>query len=296
MNREKYISESLELHLFFDRILKEHAFFLECSFMDKDIEMKDNALYFKKLFSDILGEIVLLSDGCLSSDVLNSNIFFTQYTLSAEDKTSQLLGIPIDSEITNQELNLKSGSLKYSGEMIDKITQLNRRTILLIHNYIYFQRDILNRVLVKDMYINCYDSIVSHFMKEEEFYYQCLLKLVQVNLDNKIDDKDDLIWNQFMMEHANFIRGMLDPSEDRCIHDVDAYSKWYMEFSKKIDTNADDFMKMCFQETIRFRDFQVSGEEGIMNSQIKSVITPLYADHVVRETNYFIRKLEKYNV
>ena len=40
----------------------------------------------------------------------------------------------------------------------------------------------------------------------------------------------------------------------------------------------------------------VAGEEGIINSQIKSIITPLLADHVVRETNFFIRKLQKYNV
>ena len=296
MKREEYINESLELHLFFDRILMEHAFFLECSFMDKDNDMKEIASYFKKMFSDILSEIVLLSDGCLTTDVLSSNVFVTQNTLSAEDMTSKLLGISIDSEVTNQELNLKSGILTYKGDVIDKIASINRRILLLIHNYIYFQKDILNRVLVKDMYIRCYDSVISHFMEEEELYYQYLSKLVKISFDKDISYQEDLVWSQFMLEHANFIKGMLDPSEDKLIHSAEDYSKWYADFSHNMDVNINDLVKKCFQETIQFRDFQVAGEEGIINSQIKSIITPLLADHVVRETNFFIRKLQKYNV
>ena len=50
MTQNEYIKLSLELHLFFDRIMKEHSVFLEVSFMEKDKELKQIANDFKKNF------------------------------------------------------------------------------------------------------------------------------------------------------------------------------------------------------------------------------------------------------
>ena len=46
MNNSEYIRLSLELHLFFDRIMKEHSFFLEVAFLEKDNNLK---IYFQTL-------------------------------------------------------------------------------------------------------------------------------------------------------------------------------------------------------------------------------------------------------
>ena len=54
MNRTDYVRLSLELHLFFDRIMKEHSFFLETAFMEKDKDLKRIANDFQKSFSNIL--------------------------------------------------------------------------------------------------------------------------------------------------------------------------------------------------------------------------------------------------
>lgn len=40
MNWKEYIRLSLELHLFFDRIMKEHSFFLETGFTKKTNKKK----------------------------------------------------------------------------------------------------------------------------------------------------------------------------------------------------------------------------------------------------------------
>ena len=48
MNQKDYIRLSLELHLFFDRIMKEHSFFLETAFMEKDKELKEIANDFQQ--------------------------------------------------------------------------------------------------------------------------------------------------------------------------------------------------------------------------------------------------------
>lgn len=46
MNNNDYIRLSLELHLFFGRIMKEHSLFLETAFMEKDSNLKQIARNF----------------------------------------------------------------------------------------------------------------------------------------------------------------------------------------------------------------------------------------------------------
>jgi len=90
MNQNDYIRISLELHLFFDRIMKEHSLFLETGFMQIDEESKKIAREFQKTFSDILKRVVQLANGNITRDLLAANEIVTKNTLDAENKTSRL--------------------------------------------------------------------------------------------------------------------------------------------------------------------------------------------------------------
>ena len=111
MNQKEYIRWSLELHLFFDRIMKEHSIFIEAAFLEKEKELKKIANSFQRNFSDILEKIIDLSNGNISNKLIESNEFVTNNTLQAENQTSSLSGININAEITLKELNLRSGEI-----------------------------------------------------------------------------------------------------------------------------------------------------------------------------------------
>lgn len=86
MNYKEYINLSLELHLFFDRIMKEHSFFLEMGFTEKNNEDKKIANNFQRAFSDILNKIIYLADGKVSNNLLTSGEIVTNNTLEAEKR------------------------------------------------------------------------------------------------------------------------------------------------------------------------------------------------------------------
>lgn len=98
-----------------------------------------------------------------------------------------------------------------------------------------------------------------------------------------------------MKEHAQFIRGLLDPTEKDLILTADNYAKEYEEIIKQYSNNLDNIRNASLNETINFRNFKIAGEEGILNCKIKSIIIPLLADHVLREANHFIRILKNAN-
>ena len=72
MNTENYISKSLELHLFFGRIMKEHSLFLKAGFTPVNVSFSEKAEYYKNEFEKLLSRTVALSDGRISRKVLDS--------------------------------------------------------------------------------------------------------------------------------------------------------------------------------------------------------------------------------
>lgn len=291
MNNNDYIKLSLELHLFFDRIMKEHSLFLETAFMERDNELKEVARNFEKTFSNILEEIVRLSDGNVSSNLLLSGEIVTKNTLDAENKTSMLSGGSIDTNITLNELNLRSGN-NSNQELLNRISNINIQTLPIIENLIHFKNDILNKVLSCEMYTTNYPLLIEHIMNEAKMYYSLLSKVEQRGVFTETDlYEQELFWNKIMMEHAQFIRGLLDPSEDNLILTADKYAEEYKIILQNYDNNPNYLTSISLEETTSFRNFKIAREEGILNCKIKSIIIPLLADHVVREANHFIRIL-----
>lgn len=296
MNNNDYVRLSLELHLFFDRIMKEHSLFLEAAFTEKDKDKKLAANDFQKAFANVLENAVNLANGNVSREFLSSNEIVTSNTLEAERKTADLSGIPINTDITQKELRLQSGSVTVNDNLINNISILNKRTLPMILNLIQFKTNILNSVLSCNMYTANYPLLIEHIIDEAKLYYQLLNRVEnrQTFTENYIYEQE-LFWNDIMREHAEFIRGQLDPTEKELILTADKFADEYEKIIRDY-TNPLALTRVSLQETINFRNFKVTGEEGILNCQIRSIIIPLLADHVVREANHFIRILRSANV
>lgn len=296
MNQKDYMKSSLELHLFFDRVMKEHAFFLEASFTEKDIDMKRTASKFQIVFNDILETTINIANGNISKSLIETNEFITKNTLEAEIKASNLTGIQIDTEITKKQINLQSGEISVNNQLLEQVTSLNKQTLLALENFINFKNDILNQVLTCKIYTTNYPLLISHMIDEAKMYHHLLTKL-ETKEFNTINDiyNQELFWNDIMKEHAEFIRGLLDPSEKDLILTADRYANEYDLLIKNYRNNKNYLTEASVRETTNFQEFKMVGEEGILNCKIKSIINPLLADHVLREANHFLKILGNIN-
>ena len=104
-----------------------------------------------------------------------------------------------------------------------------------------------------------------------------------------------MFWNRIMMEHAQFIRGLLDPTEDALIKTADTFAQEYATLLARAGEVSNEAMNRqeALKETLRFRDFKADGAKGTSDCTIRSLILPLLADHVLRETNHYIRLLSE---
>ena len=294
---QDYVKSSLELHLFFARIMKEHALFLTAGFMPVNTCYIQEAMWYKGQFERLLSDSVKLSNCIISPEVLNSGEIVTNYTLGAEKKTEELTGLNIDTNITLQELRLSSDLYCMMPDISAEINFLNIAALQLLDGLINFKERILSEVLSCNLFTANYPLLIEHITREAKLYRQYVWMLQNgQDINNQDMRQVELFWNQIMMEHALFIRGLLDPTETQLITTADTFANDYYKLIEEARTMTDATLKSVtdktIEETEKYIGFKTAGTQGISECNIRSIILPLLADHVLREANHYFRLLK----
>lgn len=293
----EYVILSLETHLFFGRIMKEHSLFLLAGFPAKETEFIQRADQFREEFEDGLRRTVKLADGMVSKSVLNSGEIVTEFTKKAECQTKNLTGIPIDIKITEAEERICAGSrVTVNREIVSRVRMLNRQILRSLNGLIAFKEEILREVRRCRLYTANYPLLIEHILREAKLYRQIISNLERRGRISSPDLRSlELFWNQIMMEHAQFIQGLLDPTECELMETANGFAKDYcrlLEEAKEQDQKAMNALtSKTLQTTKQYQKFKTAGTEGITGCEIRSVILPLLADHVLREANHYLRIL-----
>jgi len=103
-----------------------------------------------------------------------------------------------------------------------------------------------------------------------------------------------------MAEHSMFIRGLLDPTENELINVANDFANEFQELNKEVIDAIDKTIPIdmvtaeILRATRNISNFNTQATEGLLDCKIMSIIMPLLADHVLRESNHYIRLLEKF--
>lgn len=296
-----FVRQSLDIHLFFARIMKEHSFFLEAGFTPKDANFIQQADAFRKAFDQLLGEVVSLSNGVASPGVLQSGEVITPYTLQAETASSYFTGVQIPAELTQAEAGLAGGGLMAVNLMFEqRVAMINQRAMNLLVGLIQFKTTILTNVLSCKMFTVNYPLLIDHILREAKFYLQTLQRIQRrenINLEKEAFEQE-LFWNRIMAEHAKFIRGLLDPTENELINKANDFGNEFDQLTNEAKAAMDmtlPFAKVTnesLKATQQIRDFKAQGTQGLLECKIRSIIIPLLGDHTLREANHYLRLLK----
>lgn len=175
---ETYVVKSLETHLFFGRIMKEHAFFLQVSFPEIEQSYKRQASWYRVRFEQILDITVRLANGKVSKNVLTSGEVVTRYTQKVERQTTRFTGVPLQIGITQAEQRLKSG---YPGRVdkktVEQIRRINNKVLGLLEGLISLKERILQDVLSCRVFTTNYPLLIEHILREARWYRQIILNI-----------------------------------------------------------------------------------------------------------------------
>lgn len=299
ISRNEYIRMSLELNLFFGRIMKEHMIFVESGLLVKNSSLILEGDQLKKSFEEILIESVSISQGIISQNVLDSNELVTPLTLNSEVISENDTGICINKEITLAELQLVSNPcFDFTPDLEMKVNEINQRAINLVIEIIQYKEKVLAQLLSCKMFANLYSLLVDHILREAKFYLGSL-RDVQKRI-KPVNDilAQEIFWDTIMKEHALFVRGLLDPTEIDLFNTANDFGQRYDKLiAETKEAKKEDIPKItreAIETTIGIRNFKATGTEGLIDCTIQAIAYPLLGDHILREANRYIRILNSF--
>ncbi|APQ95376.1 DUF2935 domain-containing protein [Clostridium botulinum] len=301
LSRREFIRQSLELHLFFGRIMKEHSFFLQIGFTPKDSRLMQQANAFRMEFDRLLADAIYLSNGVVSNSVLKSGEVVTPFTLKAEMASAYFTGVNIPIRLTEVETGLMGdSSTKVNPMLEEKVSILNQRAMGLTRALAQFKTKILSDVICCRIFTVNYPLLIDHILREAKFYFQLVRRLQnreEINLEKEAYEQETF-WNRIMAEHSKFIRGLLDPTEDELIKTANNFANEFDELTEEAKEAMDNAMAISkvtddsLKATIEIKKFKAQGTQGLVECKIKSIIIPLLGDHTLREANHYLRLLK----
>jgi hypothetical protein len=107
-------------------------------------------------------------------------------------------------------------------------------------------------------------------------------------------------WNLQLDEHARLIRSGVDLGEDNTIKEAEQFMVMYDRLLNRLNTpgliaNPSMVIRLLNQTRVLaagLREFKIEVENGIAQCRIKAIIQAELVDHIRRELDYFIGKLD----
>ncbi|MCW6111384.1 DUF2935 domain-containing protein [Clostridium sporogenes] len=301
LSRREFIRQSLELHLFFGRIMKEHSFFLQIGFTPKDSRLMQQANAFRMEFDRLLADAISLSNGVVSNNVLKSGEVVTPFTLKAEMASAYFTGVNIPIRLTEAEEGLTGdSSTKVNPMLEERISMLNQRAMGLTRALAQFKTKILSDVICCRIFTVNYPLLIDHILREAKFYFQLVRRLQnreEIDLEKEAYEQETF-WNRIMAEHSKFIRGLLDPTEDELIKTANNFGNEFDKLTEEAKEAMDNSMAIAkvtddsLKATKEIKKFKAQGTQGLVECKIRSIIIPLLGDHTLREASHYLRLLK----
>ncbi len=301
LTNKEFVTMSIDLNLFFLRIMKEHSLFLQLGFTPRDSSLGAEAASLRMGFEELLEDAVELADGVVSSAALQSQQFLTPYTAEAERLTQFYTGVPIDSALTRQETML-APSGRQRAALVDEVEMLDRDAYQLTAALAQFKEKLLADVMACKTFTLNYPLLIDHILREAKLFMQLLAALV--NGENIMRSEEllsqEVFWNRIMAEHSKFIAGLLDPTQEDLIDKARMFGRQFDKLTEEAkaaamrQANISGLTSISQRETMKLRDFKAAGTKGLIECNIQSIMLPLLGDHVLREANHYLFVLGTY--
>lgn len=300
-----FVQDSVDLHLFWARIMKEHAILNENSFECKDAPWIQEAENFKCQFEAILYEFICLANGIVSIEVFKSGELFTDKTLIAEQKMIELSCIQINTQLTIDTMHLQpvkgTGMIPMGSGIEEKIVALNEHALACAQAIAGFWQQVYDNVTKACcLYTHNLPSIFQHQIDETKLYIKQIQRIQSGQMVDPTFYRVEMMmfWNKHLMEHAEIIRQLLDPTEEALIAKANMIIKEFKMLNKQFQDGAQpkadlkQLSRESMAATVDIIDFKARITELILACQLKSVISALLGDHVLREAYHYLRILE----
>lgn len=296
LNENEFVQRSLDANLFYLRTLREFCLNVQLSFLE------NNKVYIEEAESIALScenlgvELATLADGRLSQEALDAEIFVTPYTLKCEELTEKLFDVKINTDITKQEMNFRSGNpTTASKELVATIERINAEARNLTNRFVTLCETIHEKLLANESFSYSYPSLYQFMIYEMNTYSATLVRLEKREyVDPTTAINNEYIYNLTMKIITLFIAKLVDPQNTEIYEGAAAFYKIFMDREvvyKTTPLTPSNQNKLSTEEiriVTELQTFVKGCIEDLLNKKAYFIIEPIFLDNMYTEINYFL--------
>jgi hypothetical protein len=184
------------------------------------------------------------------------------------------------------DFSTRLSAVRSGGADRANLANFNRPTIELVRRFLDVKRQMQKAQESGQLKSLAWPTFFEHVALEGERFANRLEKFSTGKVET---DRGEVVgfWSRIMADHADFIAHLLDPKEkaliDKAMQASGAWRSTSGGGSKgKVQNSLDEFIA-----------FKKTAGAGVESGQIKSIIHPLLADHVLREALKFSDELKR---
>ncbi|WP_035099790.1 DUF2935 domain-containing protein [Aneurinibacillus terranovensis] len=251
-----FVKRSLDEVRFWSRTIKEHAFFLRLGFTVDQVKLVQEVDRYYYLFQKFEDRTEQLNDRCKPELMIRTN-------MEVYHTTSQMWE---------------------------------------------FNREILGLILSGKIICHTYPLVIDHFSREAAYFMNRLEQLNKGTFAPLPDAiiNENIFFLRLMADHAKFISHLLDPSERDLVIQAGEFSYQFdqllyqtvdLESMRPHSQNVPMLVQLLDENksyVVTFRNFKKDLREAITSRKIRSIIHPMLADHMYRESEHFLYVLDHF--
>ena len=292
LSREEYILMSMEENLFWLRIMKEHAIFIESIMPPIQERLSREADRFKQQFEQLLAVAIRLANDSVSREALETGQYYTRFTDEAEKLMQQFTGIPINRNLTLMETNIEplTPYSEFTPAHEHEVDVLNKNILILLQSFIGFKENLFSNQAACLLVTFEYTSVFEHILHEGQEYRKSLTSLQKREApDTSIPSEELDFWNHIMSDHSKVLRGRFDPTEQLLINEANQYAAIFDELlrNQQITPLYEPTVNETRNAVDELSNFKAIVTKGLIECKIRAILFPLFTDHLLREARHF---------
>ena len=299
-NKEFYI-QSLRDHLYYLRDIKDFCITIELSFYKNREDYINMTQSFLDKSTELLRMALSYTNGVVSKEARDNQIYVTEYSLPCELLTEKLFDIDIDTVITQEELDLNEGiNQDINDKLLDNIKRLNQMALTFAKNFKEFCNEIRTKLDNNELFSFAYSDFFSFLFDEVNTYIDDLERIIAMESFSPIYAVGyEYNFATTLEKTARFIRDWVDVSR-KDIYDIATY--YVNSFSEIIDSYLKASISPDVQEKLAvetnnllldYQDFLRDILNRLINKELYFITPPISIDNIYTSVNFYKFILDK---
>lgn len=290
-NKDIY-EQSLVNHIYFAGSIRSFCTTIGLTFFKNNQTYIDRAVALGYKATDIINEAISLMNKEISSAVLESEVYITPYTKDIDLLTEKLFDVSLVINIDDDIKSLKNkGNVNYDS-VINKIDELNNKSLTLINDFKEFVTEIKNNLDKGELFSYLYIDFFNYMFDEISVYGRDIKRI-----ESKNDYTDFYLreftyyFNELLRESAKYIRGFLDTKEqelfDRASYFVNAFASLTEKYLKSRD-NPVNLSVETERLVTSYKEYVTSVIKGLLATNVYLITPPVTLDNFLTNINVYL--------